>query len=143
MRYHRAMLAADLDARLDEWRRWCLAGNRHRGKCGSAEGDYKSPQRNMWEAPVSSLQTAPIAWRAYQVEVVVTAMPDPFRFVLTLHYIRCAHFATIRRICRRRFRVNDHRPVLDEAKQRVAMALDGSVRPRSQAPSYPRLSAHV
>ena len=137
------MLAADLENRLQEWRRWCLSGRHHRGQCRSLEGNYRSPQRNMWEAPVASLQASPIAWRAYQVEVIVTALRDPFRFVITMVYIRQAHSATIRRICRRRFRVDDHLPVLAEARQRVGMALAGGARPRSQVPSYVGMSVAI
>jgi len=117
------MLAAEVDARLEEWKRWCLSGRHHRGQCGSLEGNYRSPQRNLWEQPVNSLQMRPIAWRAYEVELIVVSMPDPWRTVLVLVYVRHAHFATIRRVLRRGWRVGDHLLVLQEARRRVAVAL--------------------
>ena len=135
------MLAEVLEARLAEWSRWCLSGRHHRGQCGSLEGDYRSPQH--WEPVTWAPQMRPIAWRAYEVEVVVTAMLDPFRTVLTMVYIIRARPETIRRILRRRFRVNDHLQVLAEARQRVAVGLAGSARPRSQVPHTLPLGAAV
>ena len=137
------MLAADLESRFEEWRRWCLSGRHHRGQCGSLEGNYRSPQRNMWEQPVNSLQMRPIAWRAYEVELIVVSMPDPLRTVITLVYIKRAHFATIRRVLRRGWRLDHPEPVLAEARHRVASALAGGARPRPQVPSYVGLPAHV
>jgi hypothetical protein len=137
------MLAADLESRLEEWSRWARSWRRPRGHAGSIEGRYCSPQRNMWEAPVSGFQMQPLAWRAYQVEVVVTAMMNPWRECLRLHFVVRAQHETIRRVLRRGWRVNDHLRVLDEARRRVAVALGDSARPRSQVPSYPRLPEHV
>jgi len=119
------MLAADLESRLEEWRRWCLSGRHHRGQCGSAEGNWRSPQcwNLVTHAPIS-MNTH----RAFEVEIIVVAMPDPWRLVLVLHYIRRAHLATIRRQLRRRWRLDHPEPVLQEARHRVASALDGSAR---------------
>ena len=135
------MLAADLENRLEEWRRWALAGRHHRGQCGSAEGGYRSPQH--WELITHAPGMPLIVWRAYQVEVVVTTMPDPWRLVLTLFYIKRARPETIRRVLRRGWRLDHPEPVLHEARQRVASALAGGVRPRSQVPSYVGLPARV
>ena len=133
------MLADNLEVRLEEWRAWCLSGRHRPGQCGSLEGNYRSPQRGMWELPVNSLQMRPIAWRAYEVELIVVSMPDPFRTVITLFYIRRAHFATIRRVLRRGWRLDHPEPVLAEAKQRVGNALAGGARPRAQTSSYVRI----
>ena len=73
------MQPAELECRLDEWKRWALAGRHHRGQAGKAEGNFRSPQRDHWTEPVSSLRMRPIAWRAYEVECAVTTMLDPFR----------------------------------------------------------------
>jgi hypothetical protein len=37
------------DARFDNWRRWCIQKGLHRGRAGSAEGAWRSPQ--VWDAP--------------------------------------------------------------------------------------------
>ena len=129
------MLAADLDARLAEWRNWCLSGRHHRGQAGSLEGRYRSPQRNMWEAPVNSLQASPIAWRAYEVELAVVAMLDPFRWIIVAFYARRQPDVVLRRKLRQRWRVKDPLPVLEEARRRVGAALAGGARPRAQVPT--------
>jgi len=87
----------------------------------------------MWEAPVSSLQMQPVAWRAYQVETIVVALLDPFRTCLVLFYIRQQPAVVLRRILRRRWRVSDPEPVLQEARHRVGIALVGGDRHAGRA----------
>ena len=115
------MLAADLENRLQEWRSWCLSGRHRRGQAGSAEGNYRSPQ--FWDVPVQTLQMRPIVHRAYEIEVIVTAMRDPFHWIIVAFYIRRQPDVVLRRKLRQRWRVNDPEPVLQEARRRVGVAL--------------------
>jgi hypothetical protein len=39
---------SDFDQRFENWVRWCNQRGLHRATCGSAEGNWKSPQ--VWEA---------------------------------------------------------------------------------------------
>ena len=135
------MLAEVLEDRLQEWKRWCMSGRRHRGQCGSLEGNYRSPQH--WDPLTWAPDARPIAYRAFEVELIVVVMPDPWRLTLTLFYIRHAHLAEIRRRLRRGWRLDHPEPVLAEAKQRVGAALAGGARPRAQTPTSASLPAHV
>ena len=48
------MTAADIDRRLGNWGR-AMKVHPIRLRCLSLEGRYRSPQRNMWEAPIPAL----------------------------------------------------------------------------------------
>jgi hypothetical protein len=125
------MRVADIEARLEEWRRWCLLCGRRCGQAGSAEGNYRSPQH--WDPVTWAPQMRPIAHRAYQVELAVVALPDPFRSVLVLHYVRQTPDVVLHHIARRRWRISDTLPVLQEARGRVGAALSRDAPSAAQA----------
>jgi len=114
------VLAADLESRLEEWSRWARAYGRRRGSCGSIENHWRSPQH--WTELTFAPQMPIIATRAYQVELVVAAMQDPWRSALVLHYVRQMP-APIQRRRLRRWNVRDVPALLNECRQRVADAL--------------------
>ena len=93
----------DLEIRREEWRRWCLSGERHRGRAASAEGSYRSPQH--WEAVTWAPAAPPVVHRAHEVERVVVALANPLRVVMTLFYIKGAPMPVLHRILRCRFRI--------------------------------------
>jgi hypothetical protein len=115
------VLAEAVESRLEEWARWCRSCGRRRGSCGSIERNWRSPQH--WEAITDVPPPQPIAWRAWQVELVVVALPDPHRWLLVAVYVWRENFAAIRRITRRRWNVREPAVLLAEARQRVADAL--------------------
>lgn len=78
-----------LAARLANWGRWAQQGLLS-GQALSFEGNYRSPQRNMWEAPVSALRPAIDSADAWQVEVAWGSIPYFDRIVLRAHY--CYHW---------------------------------------------------
>jgi hypothetical protein len=92
-----------------------------RGRAGSIEGRYRSPQH--WDALTFAPSATPVAHRAMAVETAVVALPDPFKLVILLVYLRRMPL-TIVRYRLRRWRVgNGAQLILDEGKRRIADAL--------------------
>jgi hypothetical protein len=98
---------ADIAYRLDNWGR-AMRVHPIRLRCRSLEGRWRSPQRNMWEAPVPALRGAVDMLDAWTVEHAAITLPRPDFVLLRLHY--CAwppvHTGTIRRVVRRYGRRN-------------------------------------
>lgn len=86
----------DLDQRLDNWGRALRAGT-PRGRAMSFEGNYRSPQRNHWEIPVSSMRGSIDVQDAWKIETAWGSLPYFDRILLRGHY--CLKW-TPRHICR-------------------------------------------
>jgi hypothetical protein len=90
----------DIEPRLVNWGR-AMRVHPIRLRCLSLEGRYRSPQRNMWEAPIPAFGGTIDMLDAWEVERAVITLPVPVLVLLRLHYVAHAHPFTIRRIVRR------------------------------------------
>jgi len=93
-------MTLDLETRLQNWAR-CMRVHPARMRCMSIEGRYRSPQRNMWEAPVPALRSGLDMLDAYRIECAVNTLPFPDRLLLRLHYCLRARPQTVRAVLRR------------------------------------------
>lgn len=90
----------DIEQRLTNWGK-AMRVHPIRLRCLSLEGRYRSPQRNMWEAPIQSIGGAIDMPDAWTVERAVVTLPAPVLVLLRLHYVVRAHPGTTRRLVRR------------------------------------------
>lgn len=111
----------DIENRLDEWSRWSRTRPHPYRSCGSIEGHYRSPQH--WDAVTWSPSATPVVWRAMQVEMAVVALPEPFKLVIVLIYLRRMPLAALPRFLRRWRAPHAGPSILAEGKRRVADTL--------------------
>lgn len=71
--------------RVDNWARWCRVGQ-SAGHCMSFEGNYRSPQRNHWELPVSATRGQIDPKDAWRVEVAWGSLPYFDRVIIRANY---------------------------------------------------------
>jgi len=90
----------DIEHRLSNWGR-CMRVHPIRLRCLSLEGRYRSPQRNMWEAPIPAFGGTIDMLDAWTVERAVITLPAPVLVLLRLHYVVRANPSTTRRLVRR------------------------------------------
>jgi len=76
---------SNLEDRLNNWGR-AMRVSRGRGRALSFEGNYRSPQRNHWELPVSSLHRSIDTHDAWKIETAWGSLPIVERIVLRGHY---------------------------------------------------------
>jgi len=90
----------DLEHRLTNWGK-AMRVHPIRLRCLSLEGRYRSPQRNMWEAPIPAFGGTIDMLDAWMVERAVITLPVPVLVLLRLHYVVRANPFTCRRMVRR------------------------------------------
>ncbi len=86
----------DIEDRLENWARAVRFRNRA-GHAMSFEGNYRSPQRNHWEIPVTAIRGNINPDDAWQVEAAWSTLTKPRRILLRCHY--CIRW-NAQRICR-------------------------------------------
>jgi hypothetical protein len=75
----------DIEHRLANWGR-AMRLSHIPQRCRSFEGNYRSPQRNHWEIPVSSLRGSVDGKDAWKIEVAWGSLPHFDRILLRAHY---------------------------------------------------------
>lgn len=75
----------DIEDRLDNWGR-AVRFRKRSGHAMSFEGNYRSPQRNHWEAPVMAIPKGIAPDDAWEVEAAWSTLPLPQRIMLRCHY---------------------------------------------------------
>lgn len=83
------MLKSEFEARFRNWLRWCFEGHPEPHEaCGSAEGNWKSPQ--IWEPdPPGRNQIDPVDyWDAVQVQKAFYGLPELHRRVIKFMHFR-------------------------------------------------------
>ena len=90
----------DLEHRLTNWGK-AMRVHPIRLRCLSLEGRYRSPQRNMCEAPIPAFGGPIDMLDAWEVERAVITLPAPVLVLLRLHYVVRAHPFTTRRLVKR------------------------------------------
>lgn len=113
-----------IDDRLANWGR-VMRVRPYRRRTPSLEGNYRSPQRNHWEAPVQTIPLWHDVHDAYLIEHAWQTLSARHRLVLKGHY--CTNLApeAIRRIVRRntRRRVESYQLELYEAQGAISLAV--------------------
>lgn len=119
----------DLEDRLQNWGRSMRASHISR-RCRSFEGNYRSPQRNHWEVPVSSLRGSVDAQDAWQIEVAWGSLPLFDRILLRAWYCFKWSPAHICRVLTQqtgiRARYHQLPAMLEHARSLLAFALQRS-----------------
>lgn len=75
----------NIEDRLDNWAR-AVRFRCRRGHAMSFEGNYRSPQRNHWDAPVIPITRNIDSDDAWQVEAAWSTLALPHRIMLRCHY---------------------------------------------------------
>ena len=138
-------MTLDLETRLQNWAR-CMRVHPARMRCMSIEGRYRSPQRNMWEAPVPALRGTLNVIDATRIELAVNTLPYPDRLILRLHYCLRSRSQTIRSVMRRHGRRDFRNIDLELIRCHVALqhALDASEdHNRNKVRMATRISLHL
>lgn len=108
-----------IDGELMAWGRWTRA-RMGSVKCGSAEGQYRSPWRQWHYPSIEELMPKPLDGWIWKLDRAVTATLA-YRAVLTMHYARLLNpYVTCRKL---RMRYEHFAPVMNDARAAVLKIL--------------------
>jgi len=132
---------SNLEDRLANWGR-AMRVSRGRGRALSFEGNYRSPQRNHWEIPISSLHRSIDSQDAWKIEAAWASLEPLNRILLRGRY--CLRLAP-QRICRVAARETGQACGIHAFEQRMADAVEaiGKALERTPAQNYNILRSAV